>query len=41
MVMSLSRWVRKELQPGDLSMLAELANGSTWGQPDPERYFGL
>jgi hypothetical protein len=29
--MVFARWARKELQPGDLSTLSELAKGSGWG----------
>jgi hypothetical protein len=35
--MVLSRWARKELQPGDLSTLSELAKGGGWGDPNPAR----
>jgi hypothetical protein len=35
--MVFSRWARKELQPGDLSTLSELAKGGGWGEPNPAR----
>jgi hypothetical protein len=35
--MVFTRWARKELQPGDLSTLSELAKGSSWGEPSPAR----
>jgi hypothetical protein len=30
--MVFARWARKELQPGDLGTLSELAKGSGWGE---------
>jgi hypothetical protein len=35
--MLFSQWARKELQRGDLSTLSELAKGSGWDTPNPDR----
>jgi hypothetical protein len=35
--MVLGWWARRDLQRGDLTMLSELAKGTAWGMPDPDR----
>jgi hypothetical protein len=35
--MMFSWWARKDLHRGDLSTLSELAKGTDWGMPDPDR----
>jgi hypothetical protein len=35
--MVLRWWARKDLRRGDLTTLSEVAKGTTWGKPDPDR----